>query len=119
MTEWERCRPFIVAAIEISLGLQSIEDVERLINEGVYQFWPGRRSALITEIVQFQQAKVLLVRIGGGDLGELIEMEKSLCQYASAMGCTKIMGEGRKGWQRVCEKMGYRYGFVTMIKDLT
>jgi hypothetical protein len=118
-SEWARCRLFIVAAIDQSLGLQSIEDVERLIAEGVYQFWPAARSAVITEIILFQQTKVLMVRIGGGDLSELIEMEKTFCKFARANGCKKIMGEGRLGWQRVSERMGYQFGFVTMAKDLT
>ena len=63
--------------------------------------------------------KVLIVRMAGGDLAELIEMEKEFCRFARANGCKKIMGEGRKGWERVCERMGYRFGYLMMEKALT
>lgn len=117
--EWARCRPWIKAALDKGLGFETIEDVERLIRDCVYQFWPGKRAAAITQIVPYARAKVLIVRTGGGDLAELIEMEKEFCRFARANGCSKIMGEGREGWQRVCEKMNYRLGYVCMVKDLT
>jgi len=118
LSEWARCRHWIQAAIDISLGFETIEDVEQLLADRTYQFWAGKRSAAITEIVQFKRAKVLIVRMAGGNLNELIEMEKSFCQFACAMGCTKIMGEGRRGWERVSEHMGYRFGYVVAVKDL-
>ena len=116
--EWARCRPWIEGALANSPGLETIGDVERLLADCIYQFWPGMRSAAVTEIVQFKRVKVLMVRHAGGDLDELIEMEKTFCDFARAMGCTKIMGEGRQGWRRVCERMKYRFGFLTMTKDL-
>lgn len=117
--EWARCRPWLEAALAISLGFETIADVKRSIDSCRYQFWPGARSAAITELVEFPRAKVLIVRMAGGDLDELVEMEKIFCKFARANGCSKIMGEGRKGWERVCEGMGYRYGYVCMAKDLT
>ncbi len=117
-SEWARCRPWLEATIEISLGFETIEDVERLIAECRYQFWPGKRSAAITEIVPFARAKVLIVRMAGGDLDELVEMERTFCAFARANGCKKIMGEGREGWKRICERLDYRFGYIMMIKDL-
>lgn len=103
----------------MSLGFESIEDVERGIANCVYQFWPGKHAAATTQIVTFPRAKVLFVRLAGGDLSELIEMEKEFCRFARANGCTKIGGAGRGGWARVCKRMGYRFGYVTLVKDLT
>lgn len=117
-SEWERCRHWIEAAIDQSPGLQGIEDVERLIGAGVYQLWCGSLCAIITEIVQFQQAKVLMIRIAGGDLEELVKTEPLFCEYARSKGCTRIMGEGRRGWERVFKPIGYRFAYVTLEKDL-
>jgi hypothetical protein len=62
---------------------------------------------------------VLCIIHGGGDLAELVDaMEPALCAFARAAGCDLIMGIGRKGWQRVCEKRGYRFGWVAMVKAL-
>jgi hypothetical protein len=117
--EWARCRPWIVAALLHSPELETIEDVEWLIEQGRYQFWPGLLSAAVTEIVEFHRAKALVIRHAGGDLEELTnKMEPAFCVFARAHGCTKIMGEGREGWKRVCRRMGYALGFVVMVKDL-
>jgi hypothetical protein len=118
--EWSRCRPWIEAAVARAPDhLETIEDVERLIEGGHYQFWPGERCAAITEIQHYSRKKVLCVVHGGGDLSELIdEMEPALCAFARAAGCDLIMGIGRKGWQRVCEKRGYSFGWVAMVKAL-
>jgi hypothetical protein len=117
--EWARCRHWIEAALRRSPGFETIEDVERLVAERHYQFWPGRDCAAITEIARFARKKVLIVVHGGGSLEELLdEMEPSLCAFAQAAGCDAIMGTGRKGWERVTEKRGYRFGWTTMVKDL-
>jgi hypothetical protein len=118
--EWRRCRPWIEAAVRRApFGLETIEDVERMIEEGHYQFWPGRRCAAITEIQVYARKKALCVVHGGGELAELIEeMEPALCDFARAAGCDLVTGIGRKGWQRVCEKHGYSFGWVAMIKAL-
>ena len=117
--EWARCRPLIVRALARGPGLESIGDVERLIVEGHYQFWPGRRSAAITEIAQYGRRKVLVVVHGAGDLAELLdEMEPEFCAFARALGCDAIVGTGRKGWERVTKTKGYRFGWLTMMKDL-
>ena len=118
--EWQRCRPWIEAAVKRSpFGLETIDDVEAAIARGAYQFWPGRRSACVTEIQQYPRKKVLCVVHGGGVLSELIdEMEPALCAFARAAGCDLIAGIGRRGWARVTEKRGYRFGWITMLKAL-
>jgi hypothetical protein len=117
--EWARCRPWIEAALATSPNLESIEDVERAVERGAYQVWFGKDCCAITEIAQFEQRKILIVKHGGGDLTELLDvMEPKMCAFARANGCDGIMGEGRRGWERVTEKRGYRFAFLTMIKDL-
>jgi hypothetical protein len=62
---------------------------------------------------------VLIVRHAGGDLAELLDrMEPAFCGFARAQGCDAIMGEGRAGWRRACERRGYRFAHLAMIKDL-
>lgn len=118
-SEWARCRHWIAAALKHSPGFETIEDVERLIEEGKYSFWPGANCAAICEVVQFAQKKALIVVHGGGDLGELIgEMEPALGDYGRSLACDVIMGTGREGWKRVCENHGYRFGWLVMVKDL-
>lgn len=116
---WSHCRPWIAAAIATGPGVETIEDVERLIASGRYQFWAGRNAAAVTEVIEFQRRKILTVIHGGGDLGELLdEIEPALCEYAREQGCDGIMGLGRKGWERVTSARGYRLAYIAMMKDL-
>lgn len=93
--------------------------IEKKLADGIYQFWPGESSAAITEIVLFRDTKVMCVRYGGGSLSELLtKVEPALCEVAKAMGCTKMMSEGREGWKRAAEKSDYKFAWLTMIKDL-
>jgi len=117
---WARLRHLIVAALETSPGLETIEDVEALVGCGKYQAWFGKNSVAITEIASYPRKKALTVIHGGGDLTELLdELEPSMCAFARSQGCDLIMGTGRKGWERVTEKRGYRFGWIVMAKDLS
>lgn len=118
--EWSRCRPWIEAAVARSpFGLEDIEDVELAINERRYLFFAGQRCACVVEVQQYPKRKVLCVVHGGGDLNELAgPMEQMLSDFAREIGCDLMAGIGRKGWERVTEKIGYRFGFVTMFKAL-
>lgn len=117
--EWGRCRHYIEAALAHSPGFETIEDVERHIESGAYQFWPGIHCAAITEIAQFTTKKMLVMQHVGGDLDELLHrMEPHLCAFARAAGCDGIMGLGREGWKRVGEKLGYRLAWVALMKYL-
>lgn len=116
---WEHSRPLIEAALATSPGLETIEDVERHLASGHYLLWTRPNSAAITEVSQYARKRVLTVLHGGGDLTELLgEIEPAMCDYARANGCDAIMGTGRMGWRRVSEPKGYRFGFISMFKDL-
>jgi hypothetical protein len=114
-----RCRHYIEAALVHSPGLETIEDVERAIERGAYQVWFGNACCAVTEIAHYARARALVVVHGGGDLTELLNaLEPAMCAFARAQDCTLIMGTGRKGWERVMQKRGYRFGYVTMVKAL-
>jgi hypothetical protein len=118
-SHWSRCRPWIEAAIATSPGFESIADVERLINNGSYQLWVGQNAVAVSETSDYARKKVLTVIHGGGDLAELLNtLEPQMFDYARSIGCNGMMGQGRKGWERACAARGYRFGFVTMFKDI-
>lgn len=117
--DWARCRGWIEAAVATGPGVETIDDVERLVGEGRYQLFTAPRSAAVTEIAQFTRRRILIVVHGGGDLEELLDvLEPRMCAFACAEGCDAIMGTGRRGWDRVTKKRGYRFAWINMIKDL-
>lgn len=105
--EWRRCRPWIEAAVDRTGGTHTIEDVERGLAEGKYQFWPGARSAAITAIHEYPRAKWLSVFLAGGDLYELVDMVPVWRHFAAFNGCSNLSITGRRGWERVLSKHGW------------
>jgi hypothetical protein len=118
--DWVRCRAWIEEALAIS-GMYDIKDVEAAIEDGTMHFWPGESCAAVTEFAIFPNGKALNVFAGGGETGpaliELTEMmEPALVAWARASDCRWILGFGRKGWERVCARMGYRHLWSVMVK---
>lgn len=118
-SDWLRCRPWIEAALEHTHGTHTIADIEDGIASGAYQFWCTENSTAITEIIEFPRLKALNFFLLGGDLSELLDiLEPHICDFAKFMGCTRVMGTGRKGWERVLADRDYRFGGTTMFKIL-
>ena len=116
---WARCRHWIEAALGKSDGFETIEDVQKMITTGQYQFWPGKKSAAISEVANFARRKALIVVHAGGDLKEILtDLEPQMCAFAKSVGCNTIMGNGRKGWERASAPAGYRFAWLVMMKEL-
>jgi hypothetical protein len=116
--EWERCKPWIVAALGNGPQLETIEDIEAKIEAGKYQFWAGASAAAVTNIND--GSKILELLYAGGDIASLVnELLPTLYAFSEIQRLTKVMVIGRKGWERVLKSEGYRHGATVLIKDLT
>jgi hypothetical protein len=118
--DWARCRPWIEAALKRGGDPYEIEDVERFIAKGDALFWPGRKSAAVTEFMG--NGKILSFWLLGGDLDELLnEMRPAIEAWAKARGCVRVLGifsTKRRGWQRVLAQHGYAPAATTLVKEL-
>lgn len=110
--EWARCAPWLEAALARDGG-HSLEEARAEAISGASLFWPGRRSAAITEMT-----RGLHVWAAGGDLGELLEMEAAASAWARANGFDRMSLTGRKGWDRVLAARGYRLAPRTLLREL-
>ena len=115
---WRRCLPWIEAALDYAGGTHTIEDVEAQIARGEAWFWPGEKSALVTEILEYPQFKAASFWLAGGDLGELLDMTPSVETWAVTMGCSKIFECGRPGWAKALKPLGYAPLYTVVWKDL-
>lgn len=115
--QWQRCRPWIEAALDTCVT-HGIEDIEAGIVSGLYQFWPGKRCAIVTEIATFPKGRVLNIWLLGGDLKELMQMRPHVEAWGKAQGCKWADGFGRPGWGRVLGKHGYRAVGTSYSKGL-
>jgi len=116
--DWERCSPWLAAALERAEGTHTLDDVRDLIErgQGQYQFWPGRRAAVVTEIIPYPRMWVLHFWLIGGDLEELMGMKPHIEAWGRAAGCTRARGTGRPGWERVLKD--YRRSAVVLEREI-
>jgi hypothetical protein len=104
---WARARPLLARAAR---GPRGLEAAERAVAEGRAWLWPGRRSAAVSEVT-----RDFHIWLAGGELAELLEMERSACAWARALGCDRMTLIGRRGWSRVLKD--YRTETL-LVKDL-
>ena len=119
-SHFERLAPYIAGALEYADGSHSMADVLQAIEAGRLQFWPGRHSAVLTEIVVAPQQKHLNFFLVGGEIEELRRMYPLILEWGRKSGCVRATGVGRHGWERLFTKTdGWKTPLVYYSKDLT
>lgn len=116
LAEWERCTPYIEAALEYANGTHTIADVLRLVAEGEAQFWAFPDAAIITEVIRYPQRVALRFWLAGGNLDTLSEAEPKVIEWGKKWGCDAVEIIGRRGWHRALE--GYQAKSTIMVKDI-
>ena len=101
-SEFERCWPWLAAALAHSGNTHGKEDLWQLIESGNAQLFPLPHGAFVTVQRNYpsglRECHFWLV---GGDLGELRKVEPLTLQWAKSLGCQRATMRGRKGWARV------------------
>lgn len=113
-----RCKPWLEAALELSGGTHTLDDVVQAIIKGEMQFWPAPKGCAVTEIVNYPRKKVLHIFLAGGEMEQIIDMDDSAVEFAKMNGCTGMSIAGRKGWKRVLKDKGYLETFTVLGKDI-
>ena len=90
----------------------SREDIETALEKGQYQLFQKNKSAAVTAPIK----NSLRVGLAGGDLKDLIEIEKDIEEFARSryFNCIDILG--REGWEKVLP--GYEKKAVLLRKDI-
>jgi hypothetical protein len=116
VTEFDRCALWIEAALEHTGGFFNLDDVRERVISGEAIFWPGERSAVVTEWGDFPRGqRVLNFWLAGGDLGELRRMHDAISAWARSQGATHTTIAGRAGWSKA---LGYRTAWTAMVREL-
>ena len=114
VNELERCRPWIKAALDRSGDLNTWDEVVSGIHSGRMQLWPAEQGCIVTEIVVYHNRKALHIFLAGGKLDEILQMTESVKEWAKLMGCSFATFDGRLGWQKPLEKIGWKPHSITM-----
>lgn len=114
-------REQIEAALGYAQGTHTFEDIQAAVEAGSLQYWPGVRSVIVTEIIQYPRAKALHFFLAGGDIDELEEMYPLVEEWGRSQGCTVASMAGRAGWSRsfLTRKEGWTPTAVLFSKDLS
>lgn len=118
MSELERCRPWIEAALDHAGGSHTFEDVVELVRSGHAQLWPAPRGCAVTEIVVYPRKRVLHIFLAGGELDQLKDMFGDAAAWAKAQGCDAMSLSGRVGWSRAMASDGWTTQAVVMERTL-
>lgn len=118
---WPQVKSMVREAVRWSpftRKLQTVNDVERRLYAGEYRLWLVFRdgeviAALLTQVVEETQCKVLDIAYGAGRfmdewIGEFYAMMDDL---ACEMDCKFIRIEGREGWGKPLGKLGFEEAY--------
>jgi hypothetical protein len=114
--QWQRCKPLLVKAMKYQ-DTYTIEDIEDKIRSGIALLWPGKKSAMVTELIPFPQMLSMNILVFGGNFEEFEEMLKHIEKFAKKAGIKRLYGGGRKGWIRKTKPLGFKQE-VLLSKDL-
>lgn len=116
-TEFERCKPWIQAALDKSLGEYAIEHVWQFLETGAAQIWPTPNACMVTLVETYPTGlKMLKGWLSGGDLSEIVRTEPNIRAWGRGIGCNLVVIGGRPGWVRAFE--GYRSAYSVIVRDL-
>lgn len=116
LNSWERCSGWIQDALDRAGPFYTLDDVRELVESGEAVFWPGEKSAVVTQFWEFPRNRALSFWLAGGDLDELKAMHRAISHWGKMQGATHSIIAGRAGWVR---SLGYEPAYTAMMKDLT
>jgi hypothetical protein len=97
---FDESAPYLTEALEYAGNSHTVEDVRALVEQGGLQFWPGLRSALVTQIIQSPRRRAFHFFLAGGAMAEIQRLYPIALQWGRSEGCEVATMVGRHGWQR-------------------
>lgn len=117
---WSQVAPLLEKALDETYSIKDI--LYGLANDRMQLFisWNNNRveSAVVTEIAQYPQAKVLRYFLAGGrNLENWLErIQEKIEKFAKQNKCTYLEVAGRKGWVRKLK--GYKMKAIILSKEI-
>ena len=119
---WHHAEPRLRKALNRVDYPYSIDEILGKIDASDMQLWMTHdlKMAWVTQILVFPRYKVFEVVAGGGEGIDdwLVASDELFTAFASHHGCKYVECQGRKGWQRVTEKLGYVPVWTTIRKEV-
>lgn len=118
-SHFDRCAPWLAAALKYSGGSHTLADVKRKVLAGELTLWPAADAVMVTEIEHYPQRKNYHVFLAGGAMEGLMRLTPLIEQAAVKAGCSAVTLTGRRGWERsFLRERGYEAKWIVMAKEL-
>jgi hypothetical protein len=122
---WPRVAPLVERAVAEGPRDYETDDYLAACTAADMQLWlifadADLVGAAITALHTFPRGRVVHIEIIAGDgmADWLASLDDELSRWAASLGARALTGYGRKGWQRVAPRLGYRVAGHPMRKDL-
>jgi hypothetical protein len=93
------------------------DDVLEGLNSGRYQIFDNDSGCIVTEIIQLPKKRYLNCWLLGGELPHVLDLVPDMERHALSNDCPELMAFGRRGWERVLPKMGWKITGTTFSKE--
>lgn len=113
-----RCRPWIEAALEYSLGTHDFLNIVDAVLTGNMQLWVDEKGCAVTEVLDFPKKRILHIFLAGGELDAVRALENSAVEWAKSIGCSAFTLTGRRGWEKALKNDGWETTHSMMIKRI-
>ena len=137
--DWQQAEPHIIAALHHAGDTHEPADVVEMIMEGRAALWVGDRCAVVRDVIDMildgmaelfvgEDCAVVTQEIelpigiqlhfwlAGGDLDELVRIQRDIETAARSRGIRRISIIGRRGWRAKLD--GYREAGVILVKEI-
>jgi hypothetical protein len=110
---WDRCAPWIQAALDEGGNTHTLDDVRKAIAEDrlVLRVFP--HTAFLLEVIHYPQFSALRIVGCGGECNAALEEARAFIlvevpKITKAAGLRRYEARGRPGWARVLKEIGMR-----------
>lgn len=121
MTEDTRTplRKLFDKALKYGGETHKFEDIEAGLESGLFQYWGDNETAVLTELIQYPLTRKLHIFIIAGDYKLAVERHlPELKKFAEQADCSAITALGRKGFERIVPKIGFKPKYIAFQLDL-
>lgn len=91
-------------------GTHTLEDVQGLIETGVFQSFVEKDTWVVTTMIAFPQATVMDIFLVVGDQEDFDPLEKQIEAFARDQGVTFMRVYARKGFEYLIDRRSWKFG---------
>ena len=91
-------------------GTHTLEDIQALIENGIFQSFVEKQTWVVTTTIAFPQAMVMDIFLVVGDQEDFDELEKQIETFARDQGVTFMRVYARKGFEYLIDRRSWKFG---------